>query len=83
MWKLPSPSVICAQNSPMILTTGLTRSRSTSMVPELIVHGLQSIFVRIAIELLAHLQQRVDPDLPLRRPCVRLMRLDIHPGRSS
>ena len=32
MWKLPSPSVICAQNSPMIFTTGFTRRRSTSMV---------------------------------------------------
>ena len=24
MWKLPSPSVVCAQNSPMILTIGFT-----------------------------------------------------------
>ena len=31
MLKLPSPSVICAQNSPLILTTGLTLVRSTSM----------------------------------------------------
>ena len=31
MWKLPSPSVICAQNSPVILTTGFTLVRSTSM----------------------------------------------------
>ena len=32
MWKLPSPSVICAQNSPVIFTIGFTRVRSTSMV---------------------------------------------------
>ncbi len=32
MWKLPSPSVICAQNSPMIFTTGFTFRRSTSIV---------------------------------------------------
>jgi hypothetical protein len=31
MLKLPSPSVDCAQNSPVILMTGLTRRRSTSM----------------------------------------------------
>ena len=31
MWKLPSPSVICAQNSPVIFTTGFTLVRSTSM----------------------------------------------------
>ena len=31
MWKLPSPSVICAQNSPVIFTSGFTRVRSTSM----------------------------------------------------
>ena len=31
MLKLPSPSVVCAQNSPVILTTGFTRRRSTSM----------------------------------------------------
>ena len=29
--KLPSPSVVCAQNSPVILMTGFTRRRSTSM----------------------------------------------------
>ncbi len=32
MWKLPSPSVICAQNSPVIFTTGFTLVRSTSML---------------------------------------------------
>ena len=31
MLKLPSPSVVCAQNSPVILMIGFTRSRSTSM----------------------------------------------------
>ncbi len=30
MLKLPSPSVVCAQNSPVILTSGLTRVRSIS-----------------------------------------------------
>src|ERR1035441_1397816 len=35
MLKLPSPSVVCAQNSPVILTMGLTRRRSTSMVLKL------------------------------------------------
>ena len=30
MLKLPSPSVVCAQNSPVILTIGFTRRRSTS-----------------------------------------------------
>ena len=30
MWKLPSPSVVWAQNSPVTFTTGLTRVRSTS-----------------------------------------------------
>ena len=28
MLKLPSPSVVCAQNSPVILTMGFTRVRS-------------------------------------------------------
>ncbi len=30
MRKFPSPSVVCAQNSPTTFTTGFTRSRSTS-----------------------------------------------------
>ena len=55
MWKLPSPSVICAQNSPMILTTGFTRRRSTSMVPSCSRTAGQRLFVRIAVKLLADL----------------------------
>jgi len=31
MLKLPSPSVVWAQNSPVIFTMGFTRRRSTSM----------------------------------------------------
>ena len=31
----------------------------------LLAHRRQSLFIRLAVKLLAHLQQRVDPDLPL------------------
>ena len=31
MLKLPSPSVVCAQNSPVIFTMGFTRVRSRGM----------------------------------------------------
>src|SRR5664279_153665 len=36
--KLPSPSVVCAQNSPVILTMGLTRRRSISILLKLSRH---------------------------------------------
>src|SRR5271169_3639275 len=64
MWKLPSPSVVWAQNSPMILTTGLTRRRSTTMV-QFFAHRREGLLKRIAVKLLAYLGQRVDPNLPL------------------
>ncbi len=41
MWKLPSPSVICAQNSPVIFTTGFTLVRSTSIAIHPLPRGVQ------------------------------------------
>ena len=55
MLKLPSPSVVCAQNSPVILTIGLTRRRSTSIVVEAVAAALQRGHVLVALQLVDEL----------------------------
>ena len=55
MLKLPSPSVVCAQNSPVILTIGFTRRRSISTLVEGIAAVLERRKVLVALELLDEL----------------------------
>ena len=61
MRKFPSPSVVCAQNSPVTLTTGLTRSRSTSTAAEHLAQLRERPCRVIAIQVIAHLAERVGP----------------------
>ena len=57
MLKLPSPSVVCAQNSPVILTMGFTRVRSIGNGGEAVAHLAQGGHEVVAEELVEELAE--------------------------
>ena len=57
MLKLPSPSVVCAQNSPVILTIGFTRSRSISIASKRSRQRIERRDILVALDLVDEFAQ--------------------------
>ncbi len=57
MLKLPSPSVVCAQNSPVILTIGLHARAIDRHLVEPGAHPLESLRVLVGAELVDELAE--------------------------
>ena len=61
MWKLPSPSVVCAKNSPVTFTSGFTRRRSTSISSMRSCAAVEGAHRLLPPDVIVDLAERVGP----------------------